>query len=209
MINKDTKMYGSFSDNPGNNGCTFFNTAFERQKIDAIYKSFYGDDIVDIITSVKTLGFSGFALSMPFKRQIIKYLDSIDDAAKEIGAVNTVVIENGKLIGYNTDWIGVKNYCLDAIDTLTILGNGGFSKAVQYFCIQKGIPYTVITRKDWGEVYDLKGYVFNATPIPVVTKGLLIDGRPTSSQGKTIATLQAKEQFKIYTGIDYEDSLVF
>lgn len=209
MISKDTKLYGSFSDNPGNNGCTFFNTAFERQKIDAIYKSFYGDDIVDIVTSVKTLRFSGFALSMPFKQQIIKYLYSIDDAAKEIGAVNTVVNDNGRLWGYNTDWIGINNYLQDSVDQLTILGNGGFSKAVQYYCIQKDIPYTVITRKDWGKVYDLKGHVFNATPIPVVTKGLLIDGRPTTEQGKIIAMLQAKEQFKIYTGVDYEDSSMF
>lgn len=209
MINKDTKLYGSFSDNPGNNGCTFFNSAFEKQQIDAIYKSFYGDDIVDIVSAVKTLRFSGFALSMPFKRQIIKYLDSIDDAAKEIGAVNTVVIEDGKLIGYNTDWIGIKNYFSDSLDKLTILGNGGFSKAVQYHCITKGIPYTVITRKDWGKVYDLEGYVFNATPIPVVTKGLLTDGRPQAKAGSVIAKLQAIEQFKIYTGIDYEDSLMF
>ena len=45
MINKDTKLYGSFSDKPGNNGCMFFNKGFKKHKIDAIYKSFYSTNI--------------------------------------------------------------------------------------------------------------------------------------------------------------------
>lgn len=203
-INKDTKLYGSFSTNPGNNGCIFFNEAFKKNGIDAIYKSFYSDNIELLISSVKYLKFEGFALSMPHKIEVLPYLDEIDIAAKEIGAVNTVVNKKGKLIGYNTDWIGVKNYFLDSLDELTILGDGGFSKAIQYFCKTKNIPYRVITRKDWGEVYDLKGYVFNATPIDISTKGVLIDGRPFTKQGRIIANLQAKEQFKIYTGLHYE-----
>lgn len=203
-INKDTKLYGSFSSNPGNNGCVFFNEAFQRHGINAIYKSFYSDNIEQLISSVKYLKFDGFALSMPHKIEVIPYLDEIDDAANEIGAVNTVIIKDGKLKGYNTDWLGVKNYFLDAADHLTILGDGGFSKAVQYWCKTKNVPFKVITRKDWGDVWDLDGYVFNATPIDISTKGLLIDGRPFTKQGKVIANLQAREQFKIYTGLYYE-----
>ena len=204
MINKDTKIYGSFSANPGNNGCIFFNAAFEKYEINAIYKSFYSEDLNKTIEAVKHLNFGGFALSMPFKVEVLKYLNEAESAVYEIGACNTVVNQNGKLIGYNTDWIGVKNYFLDRIDSLTILGNGGFSKAVQYLCKVKNIPYQVITRKDWGKVYDLEGYVFNATPIDIATKGVLIDGRPFANAGKTIAKLQATEQFKIYTEINYE-----
>ena len=51
MINKDTKLYGSFSDKPGNNGCMFFNKGFKKHKIDAIYKSFYSTDIKKTIGS--------------------------------------------------------------------------------------------------------------------------------------------------------------
>lgn len=202
-INKDTKLYGSFSSNPGNNGCIFFNGAFQKYNINAIYKSFYSDDIEKLILSAKYLNFAGFALSMPHKIEVLPYLDEIDKAAKEIGAVNTVVNKDGKLIGYNTDWIGVRDYFLDSLDKLTILGDGGFSKAVQYFCKTKGISYKVITRENWGEVYDLEGYVFNATPIDIVTKGFLFDGRPNAMAGKVIAGIQAREQFKIYTGINY------
>jgi shikimate 5-dehydrogenase len=202
-INKDTKLYGSFSNNPGNNGCLFFNEAFERYNINAVYKSFYSDDIEQTIRSVKHLQFSGFALSMPLKTSVYQHLDEYDTSVVEIGACNTVLIENNKLYGYNTDWIGVSQYLLNSIDELTILGNGGFSKAVQYACRVNNINYTVIERKDWGKVYDIEGYVFNATPIDVVTKGTLIDGRPHTDTGKIISRLQAKEQFKLYTGIDY------
>jgi hypothetical protein len=57
MINKDTQLYGSFSDKPGNNGCMFFNKGFKKHKIDAIYKSFYSIDIKKTIGSVKHLNF--------------------------------------------------------------------------------------------------------------------------------------------------------
>ena len=197
-INKDTKIYGSFSSNPGNNGCIFFNTKFKENNINAIYKSFYSDNIKETIQATKHLGFSGFALSMPLKIKVLEFLDGYDPSVLEIGACNTVLVKNNKLYGYNTDWIGVKNYFLDAIDKLTILGDGGFSKAVQYTCRIKNIPFKVITRKDWNSVFDLEGYVFNATPIDITTRGILIDGRPFTESGKEIARLQAEEQYKIY-----------
>lgn len=203
MINKDTKLYGSFSSNPGNNGCIFFNDAFRKYNIDAIYKSFFSDDIEKTIESVKHLGFSGFALSMPLKIAVYQHLDEYDEPVVEIGACNTVLIENGKLYGYNTDWMGVSQYLSDSIEKLTILGNGGFSRAVQYVCKIRNIDYDVIERKDWNKVYNIEGHIFNATPIDVITKGVLIDGRPHTKSGKIIAQLQAKQQFKLYTGIDY------
>jgi len=206
-INKDTKIYGSFSSNPGNNGCITFNTAFEQYNIDAIYKSFYSTNAEELIKSVKHLNFSGFALSMPLKIEIMKYLDEIDEAALEIGAVNTVVNNDGKFIGYNTDWMGVYNY-LNTYYTywkdnyLTILGNGGFSKAIQYMCKKFNVGFDVITRNRWNEISELSDLIFNATPVDIeINDGILIDGRPFTESGKIIANLQAKEQFYLYTGI--------
>lgn len=204
-INKDTKLYGSFSNNPGNNGCIFFNEAFERYGINAIYKSFYSDDAETLIKSVRHLDFAGFAVSMPLKIEIFKYLDYMSPDAMKIGAVNTVVNTNGALEGYNTDWIGIRDFMSDACsEGLTILGDGGFSKAVQYWCTTKNVPFTVITRENWGDVWDLEGYVFNATPIDISTKGCLIDGRTSANAGKAISNFQARAQFKLYTGFDYE-----
>lgn len=202
-INKDTKIYGSFSNNPGNNGCIFFNNEFENNGINAIYKSFYSTDAEKLVESVKHLKFSGFAVSMPLKMEIMKYLDHIDSAALKIGAVNTVIIEDNKLIGYNTDWIGVKKYFNYKIknDHITILGNGGFSKAIQYACDDLGMTYNIITRENWNSISNLDGLIFNATPENVNVKGKLIDGRPFTNTGIIIANLQAIEQFYLYTGI--------
>ena len=198
-INKDTKIYGSFSSNPGNNGCIFFNSRFQENNINAIYKSFYSDNIEETIQAAKHLKFSGFALSMPLKTKVLEFLDEYDSSVLEIGACNTVLIKNNKLYGYNTDWIGVYNYLLlYKPNKLFILGNGGFAKSVEYACTQLGISYEVITRKDWDKISNLEGIIFNATPVDVEVKGILIDGRPFTETGKEIARLQAEEQYKIY-----------
>lgn len=205
-INKDTLIYGSFSDNPGNNGCIFFNNLFQEYKINAIYKSFYSTNAEELIRSAVHLNFSGFALSMPLKIKVMKYLNEIDPAALEIGAVNTVINKNGYLIGYNTDWLGVYNYFINGNIIfpdqlkLTILGDGGFSKAVQYVCKKLIIPYDIITRENWNKIDTIKNPIFNATPVDVKANNL-IDGRPWTETGKIIANLQAKEQFYLYTGI--------
>ena len=200
-INKDTKIYGSFSSNPGNNGCIFFNNKFQENGINAIYKSFYSDNIRNSVIAAKTLDFAGFAVSMPFKVEILNHVNEVDFAAKVIGAANTIVNNNGFLKAYNTDWMGVYNYLslLTKPEKLYILGNGGFGKAVEYACIQLNISCRFILRAEWYKVPNLEGTVFNATPIDVEVKGTLIDGRPFTEDGKAIAALQAEEQYKIYT----------
>ena len=201
-INKDTKIYGSFSSNPGNNGCIFFNKKFQENSINAIYKSFFSDNIRNSVIAAKTLNLAGFAVSMPFKVEVLKYINEVDFPTKVIGAANTIVNDNGFLKAYNTDWIGVYNYLslLTKPEHLYILGNGGFGKAVEYACIQLNIPCRFILRAEWDKVPNLDGMVFNATPIDVEVRGTLIDGRPfIEGQGRIIADMQAEEQYKIYT----------
>lgn len=125
----------------------------------------------------------GFNVTIPFKIEIMKYCDEIDVAAQMIGAVNTVRIQDGKWIGYNTDGIG---YLLSIDDVLKenmnilILGAGGASRAISYTLKAKH-QVTVVNRtlermKDWPfqvkcvtykqlddlSVYDL---VINTTPV--------------------------------------------
>lgn len=200
MINKDTKIYGSFSQTPGNNGCVFFNNKFKEEGVNAIYKSFYSNNILQSIKAAKTLNFSGFAVSMPFKTYILDYLDKKDISVKEIGACNTVLIKDGQLIGFNTDWKGVYGYLKDInLNTITILGNGGFSKAVQYACNKLNITFDLITRENWDEIPTTYNTIFNASPVDIKNKEHLIDGRPFTEEGKIISKLQAMEQYKLYT----------
>ena len=207
QIDKDTKIYGSFSKTPGNNGCLFFNTAFEKYKINAIYKSFYSDNIVDTINSVKHLGFSGFALSMPHKISVIPHLNDMDDVSKNIGAVNTVINNNGNLIGYNTDFFGIIDFFsyINVGKSVNIVGNGGFSKAIQFACNKMNIQYKIFERNDIGSIESITNQIFiNATPIEIKSLyNRIIDLRPHTHYGKIVAELQAKHQFKLYTGIEY------
>jgi shikimate dehydrogenase len=207
IINKDTKLYGSFSESPGNNGCLFFNTAFEKYNINAIYKSFYSDDIFSTIKSVKHLEFGGFALSRPNKISVIELLDELSDDAKKIGAVNTVLIKNNKLIGYNTDWIGVYDFLKNkSINHINIIGNGGFANAIMYSLSKLNINFSIVLRDNIKNIDDVNNqYFINATPIEIKSvKNKIIDLRPHTEDGKLVSKLQAIYQFKIYTGIDYE-----
>ena len=205
LINKDTKIYCSFSSNPGNNGCNFFNNKFQDQNINAIYKSFYSDNIENSIKAVKSLDIKGFVVSMPFKVDILNYVNEITPEVKSIGASNTILNKNGYLKAYNTDWIGIYKYLIKKLSNdlnkfpLYILGNGGFSKATQYACSKLGFKYKIITRNNWDLISTLNGIIINCTPVEVfISKGILIDGRPTSITGKEIAEIQALEQYKIY-----------
>ena len=203
LIDKNTQIYCSFSSNPGNNGCKFFNNSFQSQNINAIYKSFYSDNIENSIKAVKSLDIKGFAVSMPFKVEVLNCVDKLSKEVKYIGAANTILNNNGNLKAYNTDWVGaykyLNEYKKDRLDYINILGNGGFSKAVQYACNLLEISFNIIERDQWSLVPQLKGIIFNCTPVEIYTTGMLIDGRPSTTSGKKIALLQAEEQLKIYT----------
>ena len=75
MINKDTEIYCSFAEKAGNVGCKLFNSSFNYYGMDKIYKSFSVNNIKDAVISVKTLNIKGFAVTMPFKIEVINYLD--------------------------------------------------------------------------------------------------------------------------------------
>ena len=204
FINKDTEIFGSFSSKAGNNGCITFNDCFRYYGMNSIYKSFSVDNIELAVLSARTLNFKGFAVSMPFKRDVIKFIDEVDVDANNIGSVNTVINENGYLVGYNTDYLAVMEIIEEKeIDNITILGNGGFAKSVVYACVKLGVKYTQITRKDWGIIPLIKNTtVINCTPVDNIkfdNTVYFIDGIPTTDTGKYISKKQARYQFELYT----------
>ncbi len=93
----------------------------------------------------------GLNVTIPYKENIIDYLDEVDNLAHEIGSVNTICFENQKKIGYNTDIIGFQKTLeinsLDNFDSVLILGSGGASKTVEYFCKKNNLSYKIISRQ--------------------------------------------------------------
>ena len=207
-INKDTEIYCSFAKTAGNTGCRMMNTAFYYYGLNKIYKSFSVDDIEDAIKSVRTLNIKGFAITMPYKVEVLDYVDEMTDEVKDIGAVNTVINDGGILKAYNTDYLAAKEILKDWVGSnLHILGNGGYSKAVRSAAESLGIDYNIILRDDWYKIKDTRcDVIYNCTPvenIDIDESNIFIDYIVTTETGKRLATLQASHQFKLYTGLEF------
>ena len=92
----------------------------------------------------------GLSVTIPYKEQIIPFLDDISSDAKAIGAVNCIKIKNQKLIGYNTDIVGFENSFKPLLkpfhQNALILGSGGASKAVKFVLKKLNIPFISVAR---------------------------------------------------------------
>ncbi len=133
-------------------------------------------DSQDLEKFVKSGEYSGYNVTIPYKKEIIKYLDQIDEIAKQIGAVNTVVNINGKLVGYNTDWFGMEHALKSAGISLSnkkvlILGSGGTSNTAKFVASHLGARETLIVSRK-GEINYQNCYkeddaevIINTTPV--------------------------------------------
>ena len=210
-INKDTEIYCSFAETAGNTGCQMMNSAFYYYGLNKIYKSFSVSNIEDAVKSVKTLNIKGFAITMPYKTQVLEYMGTQDMCAEnvvEIGAANTILNDNGILTAYNTDYLAAKTVLQRSlVYDLYILGNGGYSKAVQQAAKSLGYDYTLVTKENWDIVDNIQhnSIVYNCTPLEDVSvkSKYFIDCIVTTKTGKELATLQASHQFKLYTGLEF------
>jgi shikimate 5-dehydrogenase len=187
------------------------NSAFYYYGLNKVYKSFSINNIEDAVNAVKTLNIKGFAITMPYKTQVLDCMGAQDfcaDNVVEIGAANTVINNDGVLTAYNTDYLAAKTVLsrYEGID-LYILGNGGYSKAVQYASKSLGYNPIVVTRENWDIVDNIQhnSIVYNCTPLEDVSvkSKYFIDCIVTTKTGKELATLQASHQFKLYTGLEF------
>jgi shikimate 5-dehydrogenase len=211
LVNKDTKIYCSFSKNAGNKGCEFFNPAFKKFNINAIYKSFSVDDIEKALNSAIYLNFSGCAIAMPYKKIAFELVDKKDVSAINSKSVNTILFDSNKMIGYNTDYYATEKILVSKLDKfkeIFILGNGGLANAVISKSKEMGFLVNNITRNNWGNLNLLKNsLIFNCTPVTNIVfdnSNDFIDCIVGTDTGNLFHLNQAMKQFEIYTGIKYE-----
>ena len=153
------KIYGLIGKKLGHSfSKDYFTKKFSQLNLDYSYQNIEIQNIEDIIPYIKEhKNLKGFNVTVPYKEEILPFLDETDITAKEVGAVNTVKIyEDGRLKGFNTDVGGferlfeettrLQDYKTTSRSAL-ILGSGGASKAVQYVLKKKGIPYKIVSRK--------------------------------------------------------------
>ncbi len=143
---------------------SYFKEKFEKEEItDTSYENFDIESIDLFSDLVKnTKGLEGMNVTIPYKEEVMPFLDDINEQAAEIGAVNTIkVTKDGKLIGYNTDCYGFKESIKPLLKPhhkkALILGTGGASKAVAYSLKNLGIEFKYVSRrmsKGIGFTYD-------------------------------------------------------
>ena len=136
-------------------------------------KELSADEVGDFLQKKE---FDGLNVTMPYKKTVISYLDEVDEIAKNIGAVNTIVNENGKLKGYNTDYFGLK-YALSSAGIeikdkrVAVLGSGGASLTAQKLAEDLGAAeISVVSRNgelNYANVYEKidPQVIINATPV--------------------------------------------
>ena len=151
-MNKDTLLCISVASRPSSFGMTLHNAAYQALGLNYAYKAFGISDIAGAVAGVRALGIRGCSVSMPFKQAVIPYLDEIDDAARVIGAVNTVVNDGGRLTGFNTDISGAA-IVLEEIkvrpeERILLLGAGGAARAVLFALARRGCHQILVTNRD-------------------------------------------------------------
>ena len=152
MIKTFPIVCASVAGNPSPLGVRMHNAGYEAEGLDYTYVAMGATDINEVVDLVKRVGIRGLGVSMPFKQDVINYLDYVDDSVKKIGACNTVVNEEGVLKGYNTDWVGAQEAIKEAIDiseikSAVIIGAGGVARAIAYALKQNNITVYVSARK--------------------------------------------------------------
>jgi shikimate dehydrogenase len=209
--NRDTVVCGSFAGCAGNSGATIMNAAFRRLNLNYLYLPFSVENIGLAISAMLTLEIRGAGITMPHKKEaarLIKNLGTLAWPADEIGAINTVVNDDGRLCGYNTDYAAARQMLVPCqSQPLTVLGNGGLAQAV--LCAARNLKMKnvwTITRRNWADIKATDcGTVFNCTPvkrddIDVDSRVDYIDCDVATPTGKKMAAIQAAGQFYLYTG---------
>ncbi|MBI1802856.1 MAG: type I 3-dehydroquinate dehydratase [Ignavibacteriae bacterium] len=185
-LDRRTRIFGLVG-NPVSHsrGIHYHNAFFHRRSINAVYVNFLVDDVRKFFTAFRAT-LSGASVTMPFKQDVIPLLDRLEDDARRISSVNTIIMRRGKAIGYNTDLPAIisvirKRTSLRGKRAL-VLGTGATAKTMLYAMAANGAHVTVAGRSprkakalasefncEWALLNDLSSLttdiVMNATPV--------------------------------------------
>ena len=107
--------------------------AYKAMGIDARYELFETEDLASTVNSIRERGIRGVSVTIPYKREVLPLLDEVDADGSEIGAVNTITNDGGRLRGCNTDWVGLAEDLKEKVKIagreVAILGAGGAARA--------------------------------------------------------------------------------
>ena len=191
-----------------------YNYSFERLGLDYVYVAFdiKVEEVADAIAAMRTFKMRGCNVTMPCKTEVVKYMDELSPAAQIIGAVNTIVNDNGRLTGHITDGEGfVHNLKDHGIDIkgkkITVAGGGGAATAIQVQCALDGArEISIFNIKDafWERAQDIVNQLNERTTCKVTLhdyedpevlraaiadSAILVNGTSVGMAPKTDATI--------------------
>ena len=134
--------------------------ALVYRRIDAQVAAFGVADLPDVLRWAEGMGFDGVNVTHPFKQAVIPLLDELSEAASDLGAVNTVVLRDGRRLGRNTDWSGYGRAFRRVLpeatrDRVALVGAGGAGAAVGYALLQQGAEHVAVVDSDPDSAVDL------------------------------------------------------
>ncbi|WP_300673523.1 shikimate dehydrogenase [Desulfoluna sp.] len=152
-IDAKTRLFGVFGDPVAHSlSPAMHNAAFGACRLNAVYLAFGLKDAQGAVQAMRTLGMGGASVTIPHKTDVMAYLDEVDLTAREIGAVNTLVNREGKLIGFNSDVAGAMR-ALEEKGTIAgkkvlMIGAGGAARAIGYGIRQRGGSLLITNRSE-------------------------------------------------------------
>ncbi len=150
MPGSNPVLCGSIAGRPGRFGVAMHNAAYRALGLAYTYVAFGTEDTAAAVAAMRALGIRGLGVTTPHKVRIMKHLDTLDETAREIGAVNTVVNDDGRLTGHNVDWIGALRAFHEAIDPTgrraAVVGAGGGARSIVHGLVRAGGDVTVYNR---------------------------------------------------------------
>lgn len=151
MPDAATALYGILGHPVGHSlSPAMHNAAFEAAGINGVYLAFDVTDLRAAVQGIRGLGIRGLSVTIPHKVAVMKLLDEIDPVAKRIGAVNTIVNRDGRLLGANTDWLGAVKALEEKTDleagSVLVIGAGGSARAVCAGLVERGARVHIANR---------------------------------------------------------------
>jgi shikimate dehydrogenase len=148
MIDGSTRVYGILGQPVSHSlSPAMHNAAFRSLGVNAVYVAFAVGNLEAAVQGLRGLQIGGASITIPFKEAIMPLLDEIDAQATAIGAVNTVINQDGRLLGANTDWLGAVAALQEKIEIagqhFLLLGAGGAARAIAFGIMEEGGRVTV------------------------------------------------------------------
>ncbi len=150
-LNRKTRILGTIG-RPARYSRSFymFNPVYEKLGLNLVHMKFEVDSLDDFLREIRKLNPAGFSVTTPYKEQVIRHLDSMDENAGKIGAVNTISVRDSSLIGHNTDGMGAKKALLEKTairgKVVVIIGAGGAAKSVAFELSMEGCRLFILNR---------------------------------------------------------------